>query len=109
MKLNKKVIKLARESALAYKAKDKNIRVLEDFTFEEPKTKQIASLKDNLKINEKKVLLVLFEQDKNIYLSARNLQDVKVITLSDLNTYDIMNHSVVVFNESSINNLQQKN
>jgi large subunit ribosomal protein L4 len=83
--------------------------VLEDFNFKEAKTKELVSLRNKLKLEEKKLLLVLFEQDKNIYLSARNLQDVKVITVSELNTYDIMNSSVIMFNESSLNNLQSKN
>lgn len=109
MKLNKKVKQLARRSALAYKAKDNNIRVVEDFKLEQPKTKEIVSIQNNLAFSEKKCLLVLFEQDKNIYLSARNLQNVKVVTLSELNTFDIMNSSIVLFSESSIENLQKKN
>ncbi len=109
MKLNKKVKQLARKSALAYKAKDNNIRVVEDFNLEQPKTKEMVSIQNNLGFNEKKCLLVLFEQDKNIYLSARNLQNVKVVTLSELNTFDIMNSSIVLFSESSIENLQKKN
>ena len=109
MKLNKKLKMLARHSALSYKAKDKGIVVLEDFQFDEPRTKQISSICNNFQLQQKKVLLVLFEQDKNIYLSARNLPDVKVTTLSDLNTYDIMNCSVILFNESSLSNLQSKN
>jgi large subunit ribosomal protein L4 len=105
-KLNKKVKQLARLSALSYKAKDKGIMVLEDFTMEAPKTKEIFDIRKNLNIDQKKSLLVLPEPNKNIYLSARNLEKSKVITVSELNTYDIMNASVVVFLESSLNVLQ---
>lgn len=106
-KLNKKVKQLARLSALTYKAKDKAILVVEDFSFDAPKTKQYAEVLNNLKINEKKSLVVLNEQNKNIYLSSRNLQGAKVVTLSELNTYDIMNASNVVFVESSLDQLQK--
>lgn len=106
-KLNKKVKQLARLSALSYKAKDKAILVVEDFSFEAPKTKQYADVLNNLKISEKKSLVVLNEPNKNIYLSSRNLQGAKVITLSELNTYDIMNSSNVVFVESSLDQLQK--
>lgn len=106
-KLNKKVKQLARLSALTYKAKDKAILVVEDFSFDTPKTKQYADVLNNLKINEKKSLVVLNEQNKNIYLSSRNLQGAKVVTLSELNTYDIMKASNVVFVESSLNQLQK--
>ncbi len=105
-KLNKKVKQLARLSALSYKAKDKGILVLEDFSMEAPKTKDMYDIRKNLKIDEKKSLLVLLEPNKNILLSSRNLEKSKVITVSDLNTYDIMNASVVVFLESSLNALQ---
>ena len=102
LNLNKKVKQLARKSALTYKAKDNNIKVLENFTFEVPKTNEFVTLRNNLEIDNKKVLLVLEEQNKNIYLSSRNLQDVRVLTVSELNTYDIMNASVVLFVEGSI-------
>lgn len=105
-KLNKKVKQLARKSALSYKAKDKNIMVLEDFSMEAPGTREFFDIRKNLKINEKKSLLVLPEHNRNIYLSSRNLEKSKVITVSELNTYDIMNASVVVFLESSLNVLQ---
>lgn len=106
-KLNKKVKQLARKSALSYKAVDNNIKVLEEFNFEAPKTKEFVSLRNNLDVADKKVLLVLSEQNKNIYLSSRNLQDVKVVTVSDLATYDIMNASVVLFAENSIEPLHK--
>ncbi|OFX84403.1 MAG: 50S ribosomal protein L4 [Bacteroidetes bacterium GWF2_33_16] len=106
-KLNKKVKLLARQSALAYKAVDNNIKVLENFNFELPKTKEFVNLRNNLDAADKKVLLVLSEQNKNIYLSSRNLEDVKVVTVSDLATYDIMNASVVLFVENSIEPLHK--
>lgn len=105
-KLNKKVKQLARLSALSYKAKDKGIMVLEDFSLETPKTKEIFDIRKNLNIDEKKSLLVLAEPNKNILLSSRNLEKSSVITVADLNTYDIMNASVVVFLESSLDVLQ---
>ena len=106
-KLNKKVKQLARLSALAHKAKGNSIVVVEDFSFETPKTKEFVQINKNLKIDEKKSLYILTEQNKSIYLSSRNLAGKKVVTLSDLNTYDIMNASVLVFMESSIDALQK--
>ena len=106
-KLNKKVKLLARQSALAYKVADNNIKVLENFNFELPKTKEFVNLRNNLDVADKKVLLVLSEQNKNIYLSSRNLEDVKVVTVSDLATYDIMNASIVLFVENSIESLHK--
>jgi len=106
-KLNKKVKQLARKSALSYKAVDNNIKVLEEFNFEAPRTKEFVNLRNNLDVADKKVLLVLSEQNKNIYLSSRNLQGVKVVTVSDLATYDIMNASVVLFAENSIEPLHK--
>ena len=107
-KLNKKVKQLARMSALAYKAKDNSIVVVEDFSFETPKTKEFLQINKNLKINEKKSLYILTEQNKTIYLSSRNLAGKKIVAISDLNTYDIMNASVLVFMESTIEALQKK-
>ena len=106
-KLNRKVKQLARKSALTYKAKDKGILVVEDFSLEGPKTKEFYDIQKSLNINDKKSLLVLSEPNKNIYLSSRNLEDSKVITVSELNTYDIMNASVVIFVESSLDVLQK--
>jgi large subunit ribosomal protein L4 len=107
-KLNKKVKQLARVSALSYKAKEKNLMVVEDFNFEVPKTKEFVELRNNLKIQDKKLLLVIHEQNKNVYLSSRNLNGSKVVTLSELNTYDIMNASTLVFSEKTINALQKE-
>ena len=101
-KLNKKVKKLARKSALSYKAKTDMIRVVEDFSLEAPKTKEYIAFLNNLKITDKKSLLVLNEQNKNIYLSSRNLQGVKVVIASEVTTYDIMNASVLLLAESSV-------
>ena len=106
-KLNKKVKQLARKSALSYKANNNNIKVLENFNFEVPKTKEFVDLRNKLGVADKKVLLVLSEQNKNIYLSSRNLQDVKVVNVSDINTYDIVNASVVLFVENSIEPLHK--
>ena len=101
-KLNKKVKQLARKSALSYKAKDNKIIVLEDFSLEAPKTTQIVKMSANLNIMNKKSLFVLPEQNNNIYLSSRNLQDVEVVTISDLNTYSIMKASTLVLLESTV-------
>ena len=106
-KLNRKVKQLARKSALSYKANDNNIKVIEDFNFEVPRTKEFVDLRNNLEVSDKKMLLVLSEQNKNIYLSSRNLQDAKVVTVSELTTYDIMNASVVLFVENSIEPLHK--
>ncbi len=105
-KLNKKVKQLARKSALSYKASTNNIIVLEDFSFKGPKTKEMIKMGDNLKITDKKSLIVLSEQNKNIYLSARNIQGVEVATASELNTYEIMKASTLVFVESAVDVLQ---
>ena len=95
-KLNKKVKQLARKSALTYKAKDNNILVLEDFNLEGPKTKEMVAINNNLQIADKKSLFVLPVENNNIYLSSRNLQDVSVVTASELNTYQILNAKTVV-------------
>ena len=98
---------LARKSALTYKAREKGILVLEDFSMEVPKTRSFYDIHKSLNVDNKKSLLVLSEPNKNIYLSSRNLADSKVITVSELNTYDIMNASVVIFVESSLDVLQK--
>lgn len=105
-KLNKKVKQLARKSALSYKAQDNKIIILEDFSFEAPKTSKLAGMSVNLNIMNKKLLIVLTEQNKNIYLSSRNLQGVEVVTISDLNTYSIMKASSLVLTESAVDVLQ---
>jgi large subunit ribosomal protein L4 len=107
-KLNKKVKTLARLSALSYKAKTNQLVVLEDFNFEAPKTKDYNNFQKNFNLENKKSLLVLKERNNNIYLSSRNLQNSKVVTLSELNTYDIMNATTVLFVKSSLDVLQGK-
>ena len=101
-KINKKVKQLARKSALTYKAKNEQIIVLEDFNFEGPKTKNYTDILKNLKIEEKKSLLVIADSNKSIYLSSRNLKKANVVTVSELATYKIMNSSVILLSESSL-------
>ncbi|MBS1637123.1 MAG: 50S ribosomal protein L4 [Bacteroidetes bacterium] len=101
-KLNKKVKRLARISALTYKAKENAITVLEDFNFEAPKTKNFVDLLKNLNFSDKKTLVVLGDTNKNVYLSSRNLERSKVVTASELNTYDIVNAQNVILAESSV-------
>ena len=105
-KLNRKLKQLARKSALSYKASANKIIVLEDFSFEAPKTKEMVKMGDNLNIGNKKSLFVLPEQNKNIYLSSRNIQGVEVITASELSTYNIMRASTLVLVESAVDVLQ---
>ena len=101
-KLNKKVKALARKSALSYKAQENAIIVVEDFAMEAPKTKEFLSIVNNLKVNDKKVLMVLPEANKNVYLSARNLQKSECIIASNINTYKVLNADVMVVTENSL-------
>ena len=101
-KLNKKVKQLARRSALSYKAQENAIVVVEDFNFEAPKTKEFVTVAKNLKVDGKKVLMVLPEANKNVYLSARNLQRSEVMLASAINTYKILNADVMVITENSL-------
>ncbi|MFD1002793.1 50S ribosomal protein L4 [Ohtaekwangia kribbensis] len=105
-KLNKKVKDLARKSALSYKAKDNSIAILEDFSFESPKTKQFLSLLNALALSDKKTLLVLPELNKNVVLSGRNIQNTKVTTADQINTFDVMNADNVIFVESSVSKVE---
>ena len=105
-KLNKKVKVLARVSALSYKAKENAITVLEDFTFEAPKTKNYIDLIKNLNLADKKTILVLGDTNNNVYLSSRNLQGAKVVKATDLNTYDIVNAQSIILVESSVKVLE---
>jgi large subunit ribosomal protein L4 len=105
-KLNKKVKQLARKSALSYKASTNNIIILEDFSLEAPKTKEFVKMGNNLKIADKKSVFVLSEQNKNIYLSSRNLQGVEVVTAGELSTYKIMKASTLILAESAVDVLQ---
>lgn len=101
-KLNKKVKALARKSALTYKVQDSQLIIVEDFNFEAPKTKDFVNFTKNLKVDGKKVLLVLPGQNKNVTLSARNIPDAKTIDASALNTYALMNSNAVILTESSL-------
>lgn len=101
-KLNKKVKQLARKSALSYKAMDNEIIVVEDFTFEAPKTKDFVNFAKNLKLEGKKLLLVFASQNKNVYLSARNIQTANIMTAKDLNTYKVLDNQALVLTESSV-------
>ena len=101
-KLNKKLKVLARKSALTYKAQENAIVVVEDFTFEAPKTKDFVAMSQKLQVADKKLVLVLPEQNKNVYLSARNLTNATGITLSDLNTYRVLNNKALVITENAL-------
>ncbi len=101
-KLNKKVKVLARKSALSYKAQEQAIIVIEDFTFEAPKTKDFIKVAKNLKVEGKKLLMVLPDANKNVYLSARNLQRSEVAIAAQLNAYKVLNADVMVITEKSL-------
>ena len=101
-KLNKKVKSLARKSASSYKAKNSAIVVVEDFNMEAPKTKEFVTITKNLKVADKKLLMVLPEKNNFVYLSARNLQKAKVVTVSDINTYSVLDAANLVLTESSV-------
>ena len=106
-KLNKKVKQLARKSALTYKASENSILILEDFNLEAPNTKEMVTVKSNLQIADKKSLFVLPVENNNIYLSSRNLQDISVITASELNTYQILNAKTVILLEGSVEKIEE--
>ena len=101
-KLNKKVKVLARKSALSYKAQENAIIVVEDFNMEAPKTKDFVKISKNLKVEGKKSLFVLPEANKNVYLSARNLQRTKITLAALLNSYNVLNADVLVVTENSL-------
>lgn len=101
-KLNKKVKLLARKSALSYKAQENAIVVVEDFAMDAPKTKSFVEIINNLKVNDKKALFVLPAANKNVYLSARNIERVNVMLASALNTYNVLNADVMVMTEGSL-------
>ena len=101
-KLNKKVKILARKSALSYKVKENSLIVVEDFNLEAPKTKDFVNIAKNLKVDNKKTLLVLPNINKNVYLSARNIQKAEVMTANAINAYKILNADVLVVAESSL-------
>ena len=101
-KLNKKVKSLARKSALSYKAQNGAIVVVEDFSFEAPKTKEFITIAKNLKVADKKLLVVLPEKNNFVYLSARNLQKANIITVNDINTYSVLDAANLILTESAV-------
>lgn len=101
-KLNKKVKVLARKSALSYKAQDNAIIIVEDFNIEAPKTKDFVNITKNLKVDGKRTLVVLPEVNKNVYLSARNIQKAEVMTANAINTYKVLDADVLVISESAL-------
>ena len=106
-KLNKKVKALARCSALSYKAKENSIIVVEDFTFDAPKTKSYIEMLSNLKVDDKKSLVVLPDVDRNVYLSGRNLQGTKVTIAKTLNTYIVLDANVILMTEKSVKEINE--
>ena len=106
-KLNKKVKALARRSALSYKAQSSNIVVIEDFNFEAPKTKDFINIVNNLKLAGKKTLMVLPEANKNVYLSARNIERANVTIASALNTYNVLNAETLVVTENAMKAIEE--
>lgn len=106
-KLNLKVKALARKSALSYKAQENAIVVVEDFNFDAPKTKDFVNITKNLKVDGKKLLLVLPEVNKNVYLSARNLQGTEVMLASTINSYKVLNADVLVMTENSLKTIDE--
>lgn len=106
-KLNKAQKRLAKKSVLSQKLKDNEIKVVEDFSFEAPKTKQFIQVLKDLGLDTKKSLFVLGESNNNVYLSSRNLKGTKVVSNSELNIFDIMNANEVVFLEGSIDKVQE--
>lgn len=106
-KLNKKVKRLARRSALSTLAANKTIKVLEDFSFDAPKTKQYAEIMKSLEVAASKTLLVMPEGSTNVVLSARNFPKSKVVTAESISTYDIMNAGTLLMTESSLNIIQE--
>lgn len=101
-KLNQKVKQLARRSALTVKAQENQITIVEDFTFEAPKTKDFVNFAKNLKVDGKKLLLVFADQNNNVYLSARNVPNTRLMNVADLNTYALLNNNAIILTESSL-------
>jgi len=106
-KLNKKLKKLARKSALSYKVKDDGLMIVEDFSFETPKTKNFSELLKNFQLTGKKTLLVIHQPDVNLILSSRNLKRVKILMASDLNTYEILDANNLLITESSVKEIEK--
>ena len=101
-KLNKKLKQLARKSVLTTKVQADQIKIVEDFTFEAPKTKDFVNFTKNFKLEGEKVLVVFADQNKNVYLSARNVPGAKLMTASDLNTYALLNNKAIILTESGL-------
>jgi large subunit ribosomal protein L4 len=106
-KVNKKLKRLARQSALSYKVTGNDVVVVEDFKFETFKTKQFRQVVNDLKLENKKTLLVVSEMDENLYFATRNLQNVKVMRADNLNTYDILNAKKVIFMEGAVKSTEE--
>ncbi len=106
-KLNKKLKKLARCSALSYKVKGNELKVVEDIQFDQPKTKEFSSILNGLDSSNKKTLFVVTESNNNIYLSSRNLKGAKVVTASDISTYDLMNAKSVIVSEGALETIEK--
>ncbi len=106
-KLNKPLKRLAKKSVLSQKLKDQQLRIVEDFTFETPRTKDFKEFMTNLGLDNKKSLFVLAESNKSVYLSSRNLKNAKVVTCSELSSYDLMNASEIVLFEGGVEKLQK--
>ena len=107
-KLNKKLKVLARKSALSYKAKDKNIMILEELSFKTPKTKEFLSVLKSLKVDSERALFVTSERDNNTLLSSRNLKNAKVITADKLNTYDILHSNKLIISEKAFIQIEKQ-
>jgi len=106
-KLNKKLKRLARKSALSYKLKDNHLTILEDFTFDTPKTKNFTELLKNFQLTGKKTLLVISKFEENVLLSSRNLKRVKVVNAADLNTYEILDATQLLITAGSIKEIEK--
>lgn len=107
-KLNKKTRNVARRSALTYKVREEKVTVVENFAFDAPKTRQLLNILNNLELSQAKVLLVLGDGDKNIYLSGRNLPNAEVMTAADLNTYDILHADTLLVTEDAVQLINQR-
>lgn len=107
-KLNRKVKKLARKSVLSSRAKEKAIQILEDFTFEAPKTKEFISILNNLSVSDKKSLLLVSDKNKNVFLSSRNLKKAHVSTVDEVNTYDLINAERLILCEGTLEQLKER-
>ena len=107
-KLNKKVKQLASKSVLSSRAKEKAIQVLEDLNFEAPKTKEFISVLDSLSVNGKKSLVLVNGENKNVYLSSRNIKKAMVATVAEVNTYDLINAEHIILCESTLDQLKER-